>query len=118
MESSDDDVEIESPNWFKRDNGEGKVIKSSQCGLDLKIRCIADGKLNIQLRALDVRYKDNSRVPIFIEYTNFKINGNQIINGSCLVSYEKLYQCEELTVRNEDIIFIHLEWIPFLKYNG
>ena len=69
--NSDSKSQSQFPNWFKTEQGDGLVISSDKNSLDLKIKCIEDGELKIWLRGLDVRDKDNKRIPIYINYTKF-----------------------------------------------
>ena len=69
--NSDSKSQSQFPNWFKTEQGDGLVISSDKNSLDLKIKCIEDGELKIWLRGLDIRDKDNKRIPIYINYTKF-----------------------------------------------
>lgn len=108
---SDNDAILSFPEWFRDDEGQGAVIQSEKGKLDLKIKCVGEGKLDIKLRGVDVKYKNESK-PIFIEYTSLECNGKQMLNEKKLVSHDDFYQCD-LKVNNEDIMFIHIEWLPF-----
>ena len=111
---SDDDAKVTSPKWFSDEKGNGIQIQSSKGFLDLKLKIVSDGLLNIDLRSLNVNYKrDKSlKVPIFIEYTSLKINGVESLKKYELVSHDDKY-VHNVTVKNGEIIFVHLEWEPF-----
>lgn len=90
----------------------GAVIESSKGTLDLKVKCINKGSLNIRLRGVYARSHNNSIIPIFIEYTKVIANGINLIHENALVSHDNFQECH-FKVGNEDIIFIHIEWSPF-----
>lgn len=113
LDNSDENSSISSPNWFKQDDGIGTTIYSFKGNLNLKIKCINDGKLNIRLRGINIISKNDEKIPIFIKYTNFCINNEQILTESKIVSHDRFYQCNEINVKNGEIIKIYIEWIPF-----
>jgi len=108
---SDDKSKLEFPDWFKDGNGVGAVVESFESKLDLKIRCIRDGKLILKLRGIDAKWKD-VRIPIFINFESVIINGVQQINEHKLVSHDDSYVCK-VNVYDGDIVFIHIESSPF-----
>lgn len=108
---SDDNINLDFPNWFKNDEGEGAVLHSTNNKLDLKVKCKGDGKLNIRLRGINAKYK-NKHKPIFIEFTSLLCNGKQLLNEAKLVSYDEYCQYD-IDINDNDIIFIHTEWTHF-----
>lgn len=109
---SDDDSTLSFPKWFDNEDGTGAVIESSKGKLDLKVKCINEGNLNLILRGIDARDSNGTRIPIFIEFNKVIVNGKQLITEKKLVSHDNLYQCN-FEVGDRDIIFIHIEWGPF-----
>lgn len=112
IENTDVQSKIDSPPWFKSEQGEGTIIESKRGKIDLKIRCIHDGLLKIYLRGSDIRDRNNKRFPVYIDYTNFLVNGETFIDENILVSYENYYLFQK-EVKNLEIINIHIEWNPF-----
>lgn len=108
---SDNDANLSFPDWFRDADGQGVIIESTKGELDLKIKCKGNGKLNIRLRAIDVKYENESK-PIFTEFISLECNGKQMLNEKKLVSHDDFYQCD-LNVNDGDIMFIHVEWMPF-----
>lgn len=100
------------PDWFKNDNGEGLVVSNYYSPIDLKIECVNDGILRIYLRGPDVRDKNGNRFPVYIDFTNFKVNDEIILNSNELVWHDRPFVFEK-NVKNFDIINIHVEWLPF-----
>lgn len=109
---SDDNSILSFPMWFKNEEGVGAVIESSKCKLDLKIKCINEGNLNLLLRGIDAKDSKGLRVPIFIEFNRVIVNGKHLITENKVVSHDNFYQCN-FKVGDGDIIFIHIEWGPF-----
>lgn len=114
LHNSDENSFISFPKWFFEEDGQGAVIQSYKGSLNLKIKCINDGKLDIRLRGIEIRNKNEKSIPIFINFLNFSVNGYPIIDNPKLVSYEDYHRCEEIDVLNGDVIFIHVEWSPFI----
>lgn len=108
---SDNKAKLTFPNWFKDSEGEGAILESMKGELYLKIKCIGEGKLNIRLRGIDVKYK-NKQKPVFIKFTSLECNGKQMLNEEKLVCHDEFYQCD-IDVGDKDIMFIHVEWLPF-----
>lgn len=113
LDISDDYADVSFPSWFANDDGKGVVIQSYSGKLDLKIKCINDGKLNIRLRGIDVKYNKTKKIPIFVEFTDFKINGKNLLKKPIIASLEDYYKFDKFEVKDGDIIFIHLKWSPF-----
>lgn len=114
---SDDDSILSFPEWFKNEEGIGAVIESSKGKLDLKIKCINEGNLNLLLRGIDAKDSNGTRLPIFIEFNRVIVNGKHLIDENKVVSHDDFYQCN-FKVGDEDIIFIHIEWGPFRVKKG
>ena len=107
---TDTHTTVESPKWFCN-NGKGYVLHSRKGSLDICFQCIGDGNLAICLRAKDVRNKDNSRLPIFVNYNSFKLNGQEMLPASKECSHDKPYKFE-CRVKDGDSIQVHVEWEP------
>ena len=112
LEKSDNFCKIDFPDSFKRETGSGMSILSKKGNLDLKVKCINDGELDIRLRSRDVKDIDKNRFPIYIDYTKFTINGEDILNGNTLVSHSEPYVINR-HVNDSEILDIHMEWKPF-----
>lgn len=110
MNVTDTHTTVESPKWFCN-NGKGYVLHSRKGSLDICFQCIGDGNLTIYLRAKDVRNKENNRLPIFVNYNSFKLNGQEMLPGSKECSHDKPYKFE-CRVKDGDSIQVHVEWEP------
>ena len=111
LSTSDEESDLSFPDWFKHNDGHGMVIESSKGNLDLKIKCIKDGNLIIRLRGIHARL-NNTIIPIFINYTSLIVNGKDLLDKNVLVSHDNYYDCY-FKVYDKDIVFIHIEWLPF-----
>lgn len=104
----DRNVSIEFPNWFSNEEGKGCVISSAK-HLNLKIKCVNEGNLNIAFRGHDYRNYDQKRTPVHICYNNFKINNKLIFSKDFFQWHNRPYiftqKCE-----NNEIIDIKIKF--------
>lgn len=112
IEISDPDYFYYYPSWFDNIQGEGKglVIESKKNFLDLTVKCIGTGELYLTLRGVDFRV-NNERIPIYINYTKFKVNGIDILKENKLICHDKSYTIK-LPVKNNDYVRISMSWTP------
>lgn len=112
IDISDSDAFHYYPIWFDNIQGEGKglVVESHKNFLDLTVKCIGNGELYLTLRGIDFRV-NNERVPIYINYTQFRVNGIDILKNNELICHDKSYTFK-LTVKNNDYVSISLNWVP------
>lgn len=111
LNNSDLDGRIDFPNWFKDETGSGLVIQSNKCFLYLELKCINDGLLEIYLKGMDIRDKNNKNLPIYIDYTKLTINNEDYLKNNVLVSHDKPFKIEK-NVKNGEIIKLYIEWLP------
>ena len=109
LENSDSAASIFNPKWFTNRLGIGTQIQSMKGFIHLKIKCINDGKLEIILRGVDSRNKSGQRVPIFINYTDFKINNELIIEEPIVVWHDEPFIFNK-KVKNNDVVNIIVKW--------
>ena len=81
-----------------------------------KFECINDGILKIFLRGPNIFDKNLVRFPVYIDFINFKVNGEQIFKESKLVWHDRPYVFEK-EVKNSEIVDVHVEWLPFNKFS-
>lgn len=112
LENSDSDCEVYTPHWFKNIEGTGWIIHSKKGSIDLKVKCVNDGKFNLYLRGLDYRDNNNNRILIYINYTKLVVNGLSIFDKELTISHDRSYNFAK-DVKNNEIIDIHIEWEPF-----
>lgn len=114
IEISDKNAFLDLPDWFNDASGEGFILTSKNGEINFKFKCINDGKLIIWLRGIDIRDKNNHRFPIFINYTEFTVNNQNILEEDVLVSHDSPFIFSK-NVFDSEIINIHLKWRPFNK---
>lgn len=113
LENSDEDSKVSSPEWFKDFEGSGWIIQSMKGSMDLKIKIINDGKLNISLRGIDFRDSRKNRMPIYIDYTRFSVDGMDILDSRVTVWHDDpTYQYIKEEVKDGDVLDLHFEWEP------
>lgn len=110
LKISDHEANYLKPRWFKTHEGIGLTIESKKNYLELKVKCICDGNLRIDLKGIDFRLR-NGRFPININFTKFKLNDEVIFNESKIVHHDAPYIFEK-KVYNEDIVKLYFEWMP------
>lgn len=110
IENSDKNAKIYNLDFFKDEKGIGTQLESEKGHIHLKIKCINNGILDIRLRGIEFRGKD-SRLPIYIKYTNFKINNEKIIPEPTTVWHDKPFYYKK-DVKNGEIVNIYIEWEP------
>lgn len=112
IEISDSEAEIHYPNFLKTDKGSGLFIVSNKCYIDFKIRCVKDGLLKIELKAPDVKDRNNRRFPVYVDYVLMKIDDEVIINENSLAWHNKPIKLQQI-VEDEQILKIRLKWQSF-----
>lgn len=114
IDISDTAAKITSPSWFTNEKGQGKCVISEKGEISFKIKCIGDGDLNIELRTLDIKDRNNNRFPVYIDYLSVKVDGNEILNENTLAWHnDPVYYHKK--VWNGEIIKIDATWQPFTK---
>lgn len=112
LEKTDMNANIKFPKWFEDKSGKGCVILSSLGSIKLKIKCVNDGNLEIKLRGQDIRDIEGNRFPVYIDYTEFKVNDKDVISKNKLTCHDDFYRYEK-NVKNSEIIDLEIKWMPF-----
>lgn len=107
---------LSHPNWFKNNEGMGIIIESSLGFLNFELKCVNDGILRIWLRGIDCLDRNNNRFPVYVDYVNFEVNGEKIINGNTLTCHDEPYFYEK-KVQNGEIIRLLIKWKPFNNFS-
>lgn len=111
IDCDDNFIELNYPEWYNNKDGRGLVIQSTASNLNLKIKCIADGILELYLRGIDFRDKNNNRIPIYINYTSVSHNGKELLQNNILVSHDTPH-CIKLNVKDSEILDFSVHWMP------
>lgn len=105
---SPDNVDVSYPSWFEYDYGKGAFLRTGNRSFDIVLECINDGVMDIALRGPDVRIS-GKRVPSYVNYTNFKVNGENIFNNNVTVYHDNSYIYTK-KVKDGEIVELHIEW--------
>lgn len=108
LEISDNSADIAFPPWFSDEKGEGLIIETSAKVLDLKLKMINSGELNIVLKGVDYENGTNQRIPIYVQYNKFSVNGKLIIDSPKFINHDSPHIHYE-EVKDGEIIEIHVE---------
>lgn len=104
-----DNTDVSMPDWLNKTGGDGMILINHYNSVDIKLRCIGTGNLLIKLRGVDFRDKFDNRIPIYIKYTKFLINGIELLNQDILTWHDEPF----VHIENIDlskILNIHIEW--------
>ena len=113
---SDDKAEVVKPEWFQG-SGIGYIIQSLTGELTFVAKATADGRINFNLRGLEVRSSEDwakgiaKRIPYWIDYTNFTINGKTIFNSITPAWCDEPYKYN-LEVKANEEVTVKVEWQP------
>ena len=115
--ATENDVEISgfpsgtvatTPAWYSK-NGRGHVLESAAGTLNLALRCVGDGTLEIVLRGRDVRNRNNERIPVVIDFTSFKLNGNDVFFGTQSAWHDFPYRIRQ-RVKDGQTLSLSVSW--------
>lgn len=109
---SDNSSNITNPQWFSDEKGVGICVISDKSEASLKIKCINDGLLKIDLRTIDLRDRNNRRFPIYVDYQSFCIDNQEILKDTKLIWHDKPFTYSK-KVYNNEIVDIKVKWRPF-----
>ena len=112
LDYSDNLALIKFPKWLNTESGTGCVIHSENNFMDIKFKCIGDGDLTIYLRGVDAHDTNGNRIPIYLYYSNFILNDEVIFKEDKLAWHNKPFE-KSLSVKDGEIVKIHIEWVPF-----
>lgn len=101
--------EIYQPNWFKDSEGVGTIFKSNKDYLNLSFKCLNDGDLVIKFKTEELNDKYGGLVPIFIDYEEIVINGENLIDDNIVISSYEPFVYEK-KVEDGEIINIYAKW--------
>lgn len=106
---SDLNAKVQKPAWFKNAKGQGCVIQSTKGIIEIEIECFGNGELTIWLRGMDCRKEDNTRFPVWINYTCLLINDEYVLDKPTLIWHDRPF-VYKLHVKDKQSIKIHAEW--------
>ena len=107
---SDFNLDYYYPKWFENEYGKGLVIHSQMNFLKFDIIVEGDGELRIYLKSPDYRI-NKKRMPIFINYTKFCIDNQDILEKPKVVHHTNYYKYIH-DVEDGEKFSVYLEWMP------
>lgn len=120
IKNDDPDALIFQPDWFHNWDGIGTQIESNKCSLTIKLKCINSGTLRFWLKGINYNDKLNNRFPVYIDYTIFEINGENLLHENKVASLDAPIYFGR-NVSDGEILKIHIKWLPVnnnSKYEG
>lgn len=114
LELSDPHANVGAPSWFCDTAGTGRVVTSVAGSLEMRLRCVGDGRLTIALRCLDVRDGTGERVPFWIDYTFMEVDGEPVVSEpeSQVAWHDRPYRYQR-EVRDGEELAVSISWRPF-----
>ena len=109
LDVSDSSASVESPAWFRDASGVGRVVKSGAGNLDLCLRCVGNGELQIRLRGQDVKGPDGKRIPVWIDYTSLVVDGELLLSEPVAAWHDKPFVVKR-PVKDGQIVSVSLSW--------
>ncbi len=107
LDISDDYARVHKPKWFTNSEGIGVTVETNNREIDIKLKCINDGNLEVKLKSRDVWDEENNR--IYVAYKKAIMNSETILNKIQLASHDDSITFERKVV-DGDIFDIHIEW--------
>lgn len=113
IECSDTDITKKIVSVPVNNQGTGFILQSTKGQLSLKIKCIGNGTLNLRLRGVDYKYKEEiykKRIPVYVDFTEFTVDNNKLINNQGkLISHDSPFHYKK-DVSDGEIVSIDLHW--------
>ena len=109
LELSDPGASVEAPAWFGGEDGTGRVVRSDAGSLGFRVRCSGAGELELALRGQYARDADGERVPAWIDYTSFSVDGRELLGGTRAVWHDKPFK-HRMPVADGQVVEVSLAW--------
>lgn len=109
---SDVVAKVTKPDWNATKEGHGTQIESYNGKLDIELTCVNDGKLRILLKSKNIVDKNKKRLPVYLDYRNFKVDSELVFKENPVISHDDFYSFKK-DVKNNQKVKIHVEWKPF-----
>ena len=108
---SDDKANVRKPDWLQK-GGIGYIIQSHKGKMEIIAKATGDGKIQLNLRGVSVAPSNDpkKRIPFWIDYTKFIVNGEIIFDKLTPVWLWKAYE-HNIDAKADKEIKIEVEWI-------
>lgn len=119
--NAQDNINIDFPDWFKGDNGEGVVLYTNEKSFDIKLKCINDGSLSIFLKGPHILNSQGKHIPSYVNFNKLIINNESIIENCVTCWHDDPYIFEK-NVKDGEVLNLHFEWTlyqgPTIPFKG
>lgn len=105
--TEDKKLSITRPKWYKNSKGQGCKIETNSKNINLKFKCIMDGKLNVFLRGMDFKLLNN-RMPVLLNINKLVINNKTMFDDGKLIWHNKPYIYTD-NQKNNNVINLNME---------
>lgn len=105
---SDELAIIERPAWMKK-KGSGCVILSNAFSLDIRLKKVSEGRLDLVLRSMDSRDVCGNKKQCWVDYVSFICSGASLLADRTPVSHDRPFRHSVRAADGENIT-LHLEW--------
>lgn len=112
LENSDNLAKISFPKSFQKENSSGFFITSDKGQINLKLKCLGDGKVKIFLKSLGLKDRNNVRFPIYIDYFKLVVNNRNYLEKNRLICHDDRYHIT-LDVKDSEILDVYVKWLPY-----
>ena len=96
--------------WMRKANHLGYVLQQDGNKMDKQIKINQDISLTICLRGPDKRDKDNTPIPVWVDFTSLTINGNEILSRVTPVWHNRPFNYT-IKLQKGDVVNLHAEWV-------
>ena len=112
VDVSDERATVWKPDWLQK-NGIGYQIQSYAGRLEFITKSTVDGKINLQLKGLDIHdpHKKSKRIPYWIDYAKLTVNDEVIFDTLTPAWHNKAYR-HIMDVKAGEELKIQVEWLP------
>lgn len=107
---SDQKAAISAPAWINK-KGCGYVVSSKAGIMRIVVRCKAAGELTVKLRGKDVRNKQGEKIPFWLDYSLFQVNGDIVFDKIHRICHDFPYEYKK-NVQPGETVTVQVEWSP------
>ena len=104
-------VNITKPDWFKNEEGQGIVVEGASGFAKLSLRFVGRGIMKIDLRGITKFGPYQNRLPYWITFLSFRINGREILQKPVNIWHDKPMTLKK-QVQDGEVMIIEFSWCP------
>lgn len=107
---SDADCMVTTPSWFN-EAGLGYCIKSIAGKINITFKCVQEGILKIYLQSEYYKGRDEKKIPVWLDYDYFAVNGKAIVSETIATWHDKPFYFEQ-AVKDGESVTLDISWRP------